>query len=647
MSVYRSKKEHVTVFVLSILTCLVWSWFAGKDLNFDQLSYHIYAAHSFWNNRIGQDFFAASIQSYLNPLSYIPFYLMVVNQWPDLLIGSALAFLHAFNLYFLYLICKSIWPNEKHGVSKAALFAWVIGLLSPIFWQEVGSSFNDITVCAFVLAAVYLAINGATYFKIFLVGVLLGTATGLKLPFGVFGLGAIALLVSSDFRSTISRVFVYGIGGLAALILCHSWWSWKLWREFGSPVFPFFNGIFKSPLYIAENISLVRFIPGHFSEWFALPFEIAEPVSWVYTETLAPDLRLLLFVTGVFVCAVVAIIRREKIIGVKLNDSQVKQLQILSFTIACGCLWVLTSANGRYGMPLSLLTGILIVSIFKCIISNDRYVVAALIFVTGAQAIHVVANSSARWAQYAWGGAWFALQVPKELKETPALFLSFGNQPNAYLSAWLHPQSSMINLIGQHVLPQSGPQYERLKNLAAGQSQNVYLLVEWSSPATFKRSKYFGVVQKNINSYGYSFASDKCSVIKSLNTLKDAPASTIGDAQYILACKLILKTQSEPGEFYVTSKKVLGEIEKKCHDSFKPHGVEPSFTRSGVNAFYVGTEFLVHVTTDGEVYGTQVRSATDFSLGRTSDWLKSTDNSIACPKRRRASPWFLSLGQFE
>lgn len=647
MSVYTSKKEHGTILVLSIVACLAWSWFAGKDLNFDQLNYHIYTAHSFWNNRVGQDFFAASIQSYLNPLSYIPFYLMVMNQWPDLLIGSALAFLHAFNLYFLYLICKTIWPNEKHRISGAALFAWVIGLLSPIFWQEVGSSFNDITVCTFVIAAVYLAINGTNYLKIFLVGVLLGTATGLKLPFGVFGLGAIALLASSDLRSTILRILVYGIGGLAAVVMCHGWWSWKLWREFGNPVFPFFNGSFKSPLYLAETINLARFIPGDFSEWLVLPFEVAEPVSWVYTETLAPDLRLLLFTMGTLICAVVAIIRRKKITIDQLSISQVKQLQILSFSVICGCLWMLTSANGRYGIPLSLLTGILIVSIFKYVINNDRYVAVALIFLTGAQVIHVVANSSARWTQYAWGGAWFELQVPKELKETPALFLSFGNQPNAYLSAWLHPKSSMVNLVGQHVLPRSGPQYEKLRKLADGQFQNAYLLVEWGSPATFKRSKYFGVVQKNLNTYGYSFASDKCSAIKVLNTAADAPAHTIGDAQYILACKLVLKTVSEPNDFYVTGKKVLGEIEKKCPDSFKPRGVELSLTRSGMNAFYVGTEFFVHITTDGEVYGTQVRSATDFALGRTSDWLNNIGNSITCPKRRRASPWFLPSGQFE
>lgn len=647
MTAYTSKKEHGTILVLSIVTCLAWSWFAGKDLNFDQLNYHIYAANSFWNNRVGQDFFAASIQSYLNPLSYLPFYLMVMNQWPDLLIGSALAFLHAFNLYFLYLICKTVWPNEEHGISRAALFAWVIGLLSPIFWQEVGSSFNDITVSAFVLAAVYLALSGTSYLKIFLAGVLLGTATGLKLPFGVFGLGAIALLVSSDLRSTIRRVLLYGIGGLAAVALCHSWWSWKLWSEFGNPVFPFFNATFRSPLYLAENISLVRFVPGNFSNWLVLPFEIAEPVSWVYTETLAPDLRLFLFTTGVLICAVVAIIRAKKIVIGQLSWSQVKQLQIISFSVVCGCLWVLTSANGRYGIPLSLLTGILIVSIFKYAVPNDRYFAAALIFLTGAQATHLVANSSARWTQYAWGGTWFGLQVPKELKETPALFLSFGNQPNAYLSAWLHPKSSMVNLVGQHVLPRSGPQYEKLRMLADGQFNNVYLLVEWGNPATFKRSKYFGVVQKNLNSYGYSFAPDKCSIIKSLNIAADAPAHTIGDAQYILACKLVSEIESEPDDFYVTGKKVLAEIEKKCPDSFKPHGVELSFTRSGMNAFYLGTEFFVHITADGEVYGTQIRSATDFSLGKTSDWLKSSENFVTCPRRRRASPWFLPSGQFE
>ena len=51
----------------SSLACLAWSWWAGRDLNWDQLNYHFYAAYHFLDGRLERDFMGASIQGYLNP----------------------------------------------------------------------------------------------------------------------------------------------------------------------------------------------------------------------------------------------------------------------------------------------------------------------------------------------------------------------------------------------------------------------------------------------------------------------------------------------------------------------------------------------------------------------------------------------------
>src|SRR6516165_1078579 len=86
---------HALFMLASSAACLLWSWWAGRDLNWDQLNYHFYAAYQFLDGRLEKDFMAASIQGYLNPLAYIPFYLMVRAGWHSLLIGSVLALLHS------------------------------------------------------------------------------------------------------------------------------------------------------------------------------------------------------------------------------------------------------------------------------------------------------------------------------------------------------------------------------------------------------------------------------------------------------------------------------------------------------------------------------------------------------------------------
>ena len=52
---------HVAFVAASTIACLVWSWLAGRDLNWDQLNYHLYSAYQLFDSRLGQDFMAASV----------------------------------------------------------------------------------------------------------------------------------------------------------------------------------------------------------------------------------------------------------------------------------------------------------------------------------------------------------------------------------------------------------------------------------------------------------------------------------------------------------------------------------------------------------------------------------------------------------
>ncbi len=71
----------VLAFSIPALLCALWTVCAGKDVNWDLLNYHYYLPFELLAGRLGQDFFAASAQSYLNPVGYLPFYLMVASGW--------------------------------------------------------------------------------------------------------------------------------------------------------------------------------------------------------------------------------------------------------------------------------------------------------------------------------------------------------------------------------------------------------------------------------------------------------------------------------------------------------------------------------------------------------------------------------------
>src|SRR5687768_4607906 len=92
------------IFGLPALLLAAWTVVAGKDLNWDLLHYHYYVAHSLLTGRFDHDYFAARTESYLNPLGYVPFYLMVQAGWHSVLVSMLLAAVHSASIGLLFLL---------------------------------------------------------------------------------------------------------------------------------------------------------------------------------------------------------------------------------------------------------------------------------------------------------------------------------------------------------------------------------------------------------------------------------------------------------------------------------------------------------------------------------------------------------------
>ena len=88
------RRAILAVFLVPAVLCAAWTVIAGKDVNWDLLNYHYYLPYELLGMRLEQDFFAASAQSYLNPLGYLPFYLMVSHGWHSVLASPLLAAAH-------------------------------------------------------------------------------------------------------------------------------------------------------------------------------------------------------------------------------------------------------------------------------------------------------------------------------------------------------------------------------------------------------------------------------------------------------------------------------------------------------------------------------------------------------------------------
>src|SRR6202043_3986805 len=63
-------------FAGSLLAGAAYTWFAGEDINWDWRNYHDYNAFALINGRYHEDVAPAGIHSFLNPLAYLPAYLL-------------------------------------------------------------------------------------------------------------------------------------------------------------------------------------------------------------------------------------------------------------------------------------------------------------------------------------------------------------------------------------------------------------------------------------------------------------------------------------------------------------------------------------------------------------------------------------------
>lgn len=428
------------VVLLPAALCAGWTLYAGKDLNWDLLHYHLYLPYALFGGRFALDYFAAGPQSYLNPLGYVPFYLAVAAGWHSVLVSALFAAAHGLNITFLYLISRALGAPRMNAVLAAA-----VGAASVVFFATVGTSFLDPLLTVPMLAGVWLLLRAPA--RGAWAGALIGVAAALKYSNAFFALAALALI--RDRRTLVT----YVLGGAAAVLVLALPWMLVLYREFGNPVFPHLNSIFRSPDFPAISLGAERFAPRDLGEALSFPLRLASPEFMTYAEIAAPDLRFSFLVLALVGLGIAAARRRE------LPD-----VRFIAFFLIATAAWIATSGNGRYGMLVLLLVGPCLARTVE-LAGGVRVARIVLPVVLVAQLAAISMNSHSRWfLAESWSREWLPFVVPERARREPALYLSMEAQTMSAVVPFLHPGSSFVNLRGQHSV---APGWKRVEALLA------------------------------------------------------------------------------------------------------------------------------------------------------------------------------------
>ena len=473
---------------IMVAMCGLATYLLGKDTNLDIFNYHLYVAHAFWTHQdLQSDFMAASMQRYLNPVGYLPFYWMIQAGWHSLTISLILAAFHSVALVMLWEICER--HLFKADPRRTLLSAMSVGLgaMSPVFLGTLGGAFLDPVTMVLVFGGILLLCEAldrtSTVLPLF-AGTLLGIAAGIKLTNLIFiaGAGVATVVASRQWSMGWRTGACFGIGAACGALLSGGWWSLQLYREFGNPFFPLFNDIFGSPDFPAVKLQLARFKPASIADALAFPFDMASSRMWVYAENGAADIRFaLLIVFGLLL----VVIRLPRKIRTKFENARVKNhsTKLISFFfIFSFALWVWTSGNGRYGEPLLLLVAPMLVLTVRSAIPNEKIFVALMLVILAAQGVVIALSENLRWESGAWTGKWIDVNLPEKLASTPYGYLTEGITSYSFVALHLHPESKFINLIGAFPIALDGPGGHRVGTFISAHAGKLRMMGKLDIP---------------------------------------------------------------------------------------------------------------------------------------------------------------------
>ena len=354
------RTPHLPVCLLILLAALAWSFHRGQDVNWDLQNYHEYDAFALLHWRLARDVAPGGPQSFLNPLPYLLPY-GLARLLPPLAAGLLLTAAQSACLMLAWAIA---WTLCRRPVQ--AMAATVAAISGPVVLEELGTSFSDLLLAMPALASVLLILRApmlparraAT--MLLLAGGLTGSVIGIK-PTSLFLLPALTALAGlrQDRATRAARAAVLAaLGAAAGALLSDGAWALLLWRDYGSPVFPFMNTVFRSGSAALVDFGDPRY---RFTGWrhaLAIPFGLAAGSSQT-GELPIRDGRLALAASLALIQLLTLRWRRTPATDPQPDPLADPLAGLCAYLLIAMAGWLVLCPIQRYAVTLEMLSGLL------------------------------------------------------------------------------------------------------------------------------------------------------------------------------------------------------------------------------------------------------------------------------------------------
>lgn len=484
------------------------SLYLGQDFNFDLRNYHYYNGYSFLNLKIGQDFFGANLQTYLNPVFDSLAYLMI-KYLPSKLTGFLIGAMQGINIYLLVLLTNFFIKPSNSSVDTFFIPGMIglMGFISANVIGEIGTTFHDLTLAICALLSLLLMAHALKdddlsstkkWFLVMGAGLCLGMGAGFKLTLYPYCIGAAVafIFLKKQWAIKLKMLILFFVGGLAGFTLINGYWTYLLWSNFGNPVFPFYNKIFKSEYYYPISFTNPWFYHKNILEAFFYPFyfswnHLTSGVNISFRDFRMPCVEVLLII---YILKI--IFKKKPISSINLHSLEFKKY-FITFFISSYVIWQYQFSIQRYMMILDLLAPlmlyILLISIFnrELIIKSSLYSIFLFLIFT---------VKPIPWEKKSWSHSYFEVELPKGININQKAIVISPDKPLSFLRPFFPKDWHFIgvDIIGSDLFID-----KFLRNISEIQTYQWFMLFNG-------KSKIY-----NIPKYGTPVADKTCYQIKS------------------------------------------------------------------------------------------------------------------------------------
>lgn len=509
-----------------------WTVHVGKGISWDQLNYHHYNVYAWLHGVMDHHLAPAGMHSWINPLLYLPAYVMV-NHLPPALTGFLFGAVAGLNLGLLVLIgCLTL---RREVVTHAPLLAFalslaagIVGLSDPYFHSNIGSSDADVFLSLNVLGSIALILWATNLaceddnpysterdWAFSVAAALLGAAAGLKLTYFVYAtaMTATLLVLWRPLGITLRRFLRFAGGGIAGYALTGGYWNLLMNEMYGNPLMPYFNDVFHSRWLVASNFRDTRFPTGSLSALLSFPF------AWLRGEhpTSEGAFRIGIFaVLEILIPLAAALWLVKLVMALKEKKKDHPRTPppstlltapaaipfLLVFGVVSYGLWAWMFAIQRYLEATCLLAGWMLWVLCDYLIPPRAGKLAAF---------GVLALGSVLWMkgeEQSWrvpyGTSWFGVkEIPAELREDDVMLIAIGGGPMAYLTPYLPPSNTTVRL-NELTIPMDGSATVLVQRAALMIARHRGPMRSLSSMPLDDHAKYY------LARYGLALVEDQC-----------------------------------------------------------------------------------------------------------------------------------------